>query len=156
MELEKVLAKYGLTMPQAPTKGGVYAPVKEFGENLAYMSGCGPNFSGGTAYAGKLGAEYTLEEGRQAARCVALNMLAVLEKELGSLTRVKRVVKILALVACTDDFYDQPMVANAASELFVEVFGEEAGLGARSAIGTNVLPGNIPVEIEMLIEVYPE
>jgi enamine deaminase RidA (YjgF/YER057c/UK114 family) len=156
LNLESTLAKYNLTMPAAPAKGGIYTPAREFGENLVYMSGCGPNFPGGTAYSGKLGREYTLEEGQQAARCCALNLLAVLQRDLGDLSRVKRIAKMLALVACADDFYDQPAVANGASQLLVDVFGEDIGLAARSAIGTNALPGNIPVEIELLIEVYPE
>ena len=156
MDIDGVLAKYGLTMPAAPVKAGVYAPVKEFGENLFYMSGCLPNLSGGTVYKGRLGREYTVEEGQQAARCCALNLLAVIQRDLGSLDRVKRIVKMLAMVACTEDFYEQPKVANGASQLLVDIFGEEAGLCARSAIGTNSLPANVPVEIELLIEVYPE
>jgi len=145
-----------ITLPTAPAKGGIYSPAREFGDNLVYLSGCGPNLVGEAPYAGKLGKEYSLEEGQQAARCCALNLLAVLQRELGDLGRVKRIAKVLALVACTDDFYDHPKVANAASQLFVDVFGEEVGLGARSAIGTNALPGNIPVEIELLIEVWPK
>jgi len=156
MNLESALAKHGLTMPQAPARGGVYTPAREFGENLVFLSGCGPNFAGETVYSGKLGKEYTIEEGQQAARCCALNLLAVIQRDLGNLDRVKRIVKTLALVACTDDFYDHPKVANGASELLVDIFGEEIGLAARSAIGTNALPNNIPVEIEILIEVYPQ
>jgi hypothetical protein len=156
MNLESTLAKHGLTLPPAPEKGGVYTPVREFGENLVYLSGCGPNFPGGTVWAGKLGKEYNIEDGQQAARCVALNMLAVMKRDLGDLSRVKRIVKILALVACTDDFYEQPQVANGASQFLADIFGDDIGLGARSAIGTNALPGNIPVEIEMLIEVHPQ
>jgi len=156
MDLDAALAKYDLIMPQAPAKGGVYTPAREFGESLVFLSGCGPNFAGGTVFAGKLGREYTLEQGQDAARRCALNLLAVIRRDLGCLCRVKRIVKMLAIVACTDDFYDHPKVANGASQLLVDIFGDEIGLGARSAIGTNALPGNIPVEIELLIEVNPK
>lgn len=155
MKLEETLQKYQMEMPNPPAKGGVYTPAKAFGDNLYYLSGCGPVINGKQLYTGKLGAEYTLEEGQQAARYCALNLLANLQTELGDLSRVKRIVKLLCLVSCTNEFYDQPQVANGCSQMFVDIFGEEIGSGARSAIGTNALPGNIPVEIEMLVEVYP-
>ncbi len=155
MDLKQALQKHNLTMPAAPSKGGVYTPAREFGENLCYLSGCGPNIPGGTVYTGKLGREYTVKEGQEAARCCALNLLAVLQRDIGDLSRVKRIVKMLALVASADAFFEQPQVANGASELLVDIFGEEAGCGARSAIGVNALPTNIPVEIELLIEMYP-
>ena len=155
MDFDKALGKHGLTLPHAPAKGGIYSPAKEFGEHFVYLSGCGPNIVGGTVYAGKLGREYNLEQGREAARCCALNLLAVLRDNLGRLGRIQRIVKMLGFVACADDFYDQPKVINGASELLVDIFGEQAGCGARSAVGTNALPGNIPVEIELLVELYP-
>ena len=154
MNLEKTLTQYGLAMPQPPEKGGLYEPVKAFGANLFYLSGCGPNLNGEKKYEGKIGREYTIEEGRQAARCCVLNLLAVLQKRLGSLNKVKRIVKLTVFVACADDFYSQPEVANGASGLLVEIFGAEAGCGARSAVGANALPFNIPVEIEALVEAY--
>lgn len=151
MNVYDQLKKLGITLPQAPAKGGIYSPVRVFG-SFAYCSGCGPDQNGVSFKKGKVGAEISLEEAQAAARGCLLNILAVIERELGDLNRVKSFAKMLAFVASSDDFYDQPMVANGASALLVEIFGEETGLPARSAIGVNVLPGNIPVEIEMLFE----
>jgi enamine deaminase RidA (YjgF/YER057c/UK114 family) len=152
VNLEETLKKYGLTMPDSPAKGGVYERVKEFGPNFCYLSGCTPTFNGEVRWTGKLGKELSVEQGQEAARYCALNLLANLKAQYGSLDKIKRIVKMLAFVAGTDDFYDQPKVANGASQFLVDVFGEEAGLCARSAIGVNVLPGNAPVEIELLVE----
>ena len=156
MNLEKTLANYNLTMPQPPVKGGLYEQAVCFGEKFIYLSGCGPNFAGDTAkvYAGKLGKDYTIEEGQEAARRCALNLLAVLQKKLGDLIKIKRIVKLTVFVACADDFYDQPKVANGASQLLIDIFGEKAGTGSRSAVGANALPSDIPVEIEMLVEIF--
>ena len=153
INLDNSLAKYGLTMPDPPAKGGIYEPAKEFGEKLIYLSGCGPSFNGEKKFAGKLGAEYTIEEGQEAARYCILNCLANLKEKIGDLGRVKNFVKMICFVAGTDTFYDQPKVANGGSQLLLDIFGEEKGLCARSAIGTNALPGNIPVEIELLVEI---
>jgi len=157
MEFDEKLIKLGLTIPQAPAKGGAYEPAKAFGENLYYLSGCGPNLNrdGAVVYAGVLGREYDVEAGRQAARCCALNLLAVFLRDVGDFSKIKSIVKMIAFVACTDDFYDQPKVADGASLLLAELFGSEAGRPARSAVGTNALPNNFPVEIELLIEVFP-
>ena len=152
VNLEKTLDKYGLVMPDPPKKGGIYEPVKEFGSNFCYLSGSTPTFNGELRYAGKLGRDISTEQGQDAARLCALNLLAHLKAKYGNLNKIKRIVKMLAFVASTDDFYEQPKVANGASELLAEIFGEEAGLCARSAIGVNVLPGNAPVEIELLVE----
>jgi enamine deaminase RidA (YjgF/YER057c/UK114 family) len=130
----------------------VYEPVKEFGDNLAYLSGCGPVINGQQLYTGKLGAEYTIEDGQAAARLCVLNLLANLKAALGDLGRVQRIVKMLCFVAGTNDFYQQPKVADGASNLLIEIFGEDIGRAARSAVGMPSLPGNIPVEIELLIE----
>ena len=146
------LQAMGITLPKAPPKGGVYAPVKLFGEKLAYVSGCGPDLNGVLFKTGKLGRELTLEEGQEAAKCCALNILALIHENVGDLNQVKTIAKTLGFVACEPDFYQQPQVINGASLFLEELFGTEIGLGARSAIGTNVLPGNIPVEIEILIE----
>lgn len=94
-----------------------------------------------------------MEEGRDAAKYCMLNLLANLRAHLGSLDRVKRIVKMLCFVAGTDTFYDQPKVANGASQLLEDLFGAETGRCSRSAVGVNALPGNIPVEIELLVEV---
>jgi enamine deaminase RidA (YjgF/YER057c/UK114 family) len=122
--------------------------------NLLYLSGHGPaKISDTTPVTGRCGQDLNLEQGREAARAVGLNMLATLRDQLGSLDKVKRLIKTLALVNSTADFFDHPKVINGYSELMAEVFGEEAGVGARSAIGTNALPGNISVEIEAIFEV---
>lgn len=155
INLEEILKKHNLSMPNPPAKGGVYKPVKEFGENLAYFSGCTPTFNGEIRFTGKLGGEISVEQGQEAARYCLLNLLANLKAVCGSLDKVKRVVKMLAFVSSVDTFYDQPKVANGASELLIEIFGEEAGCCARSAIGVNTLPGNAPVEIELLVELNP-
>jgi enamine deaminase RidA (YjgF/YER057c/UK114 family) len=152
LQLENALAKYGLTMPKPPAKGGIYEPVKEFGENLYYCSGCGPVYNGEQKFTGKLGAEYSIEQGQEAARYCILNLLANLQAKIGDLGKIKRIVKMICFVAGTDTFYDQPKVANGGSQLLIDVFGAEAGCCARSAVGMNALPGNIPVEIELLVE----
>ena len=152
VKLEEALKKYNLSMPNPPGRGGIYDPVKEFGPNFCFLSGCTPTFNGEDRWVGKIGKELTMEQGQEAARYCALNLLANLKEHFGGLERVKRIVKLLVFVAGSDDFFEQPKVANGASELFVEIFGEEAGRGARSAIGVYTLPGNAPVEIEMLVE----
>jgi enamine deaminase RidA (YjgF/YER057c/UK114 family) len=153
LNVEKTLEKYGLTMPAPPARGGVYEPVKEFGANFYYLSGCGPVFNGEPRFTGKLGAEFSVEQGQEAARYCILNLLANLKARIGSLDKVKRIVKMLCFVAGTDTFYDQPQVANGGSQLLLDIFGEDRGRCARSAVGMNALPGNIPVEIELLVEV---
>lgn len=152
MSIESRLTELGITLPPPPAKGGVYKPLVQTG-NLAYLSGHGPFLDDGSVMTGRVGDDVTLEEAQNVARQVGLNLLATIKAELGSLDRMGRLIKSLALVNCTDDFTDQPAVVNGFSNLFAEVFGEEAGIGARSAMGTNVLPGNIPVEIEIIIEV---
>ena len=150
MDVYAILKEKNITLPEPPPKGGVYAPCKISG-NLAYISGCGCIIDGCEA-AGKLGKDYTVEQGQVFARNCMLNILAVLQREIGDLNRVKNVVKILAFVASDDEFYQQPQVANGASGLLGEIFGQEIGIPARSAIGVNVLPGNLPVEIEAIFE----
>jgi enamine deaminase RidA (YjgF/YER057c/UK114 family) len=152
MDVYEVMKVFGIQLPKAPVPGGIYTPIREFGQNFAYTSGMGCNIEGGALYKGKIGQDLTLEQGQKAARCCMLNILSSLEKQIGDLNRVKKVVKVLAFVASSPDFYEQPKVVNAASQLLVDIFGEDNGKGARSAIGTNVLPGNIPVEIEVLFE----
>lgn len=141
----------GVTLPTPPARGGLYAPVLEFGDKLLYCSGCGPQIDG-TSIDGKLGQDLTVEQGQQAAYRCMLNLLANLEAKLGDLNRIKRFVKVLAFVNSADDFTMQPMVVNGGSQLLIDLFGEEGGLPARTAIGTNSTPGNIACEIEMLVE----
>jgi enamine deaminase RidA (YjgF/YER057c/UK114 family) len=145
------LKKLNLELPAPPPPGGVYVPVKQVG-NLLFTAGQGPTVDGKPIYTGKLGKDLTIEQGQEAAKVVALNMLSVLHQHLGDLNRIKNVVKLLGLVASAPGFGEQPRVVNAASQLLVDVFGEK-GRHARSAIGTNELPGNIPVEIEGIFEV---
>lgn len=151
INIEEKLKSLGYTLPEAPAKGGVYTPCREFGNGFAYVSGCGPSISGDTIV-GKIGDEVSFEDGQKAAINCMLNVLAVIKQQLGDLSRVKRFVKALVFVSSNNNFYDQPKVANAASNLLAEIFGDEIGTPARSAIGVNVLPGNISVEIEMLLE----
>ena len=133
---------------------GVYKPIVITG-NLAYLSGHGPLKPDKTLMTGRVGADLSLAEGKAAARQTGLALLATLKESLGSLERVFRIVKVLGMVNCASDFEDHPQVINGASELFAEVFGDDAGVGARSAVGMGSLPGNIPVEIEMIVELSP-
>ncbi len=140
-----------LSLPTAPPRGGVYNPVVIVG-NIAYVSGHGPYQGEGEYITGRVGEDLDLAAGRAAARQTALALLATLKSELGSLSRVKRVVKLLGMVNCTPDFQDHPKVINGCSELFGEIWGAEHGIGARSAVGMGSLPGNIAVEIEGIFE----
>ena len=147
------LVEKGITLPAPPPKGGVYTPVQEFGANLLYCSGCGPDLGNGNTVIGKLGRDLTLEEGQKAAYNCMLNLLANIESKIGDLNKIKRFVKVLAFVNSTDDFDYQPQVLNSGSNLLVELFGNESGCPARTAIGSNSLPGGIACEIEVLVEV---
>ncbi|MGN1367903.1 MAG: RidA family protein [Aristaeellaceae bacterium] len=151
MDVYAKLKEMNLTLPTAPAKGGVYSPAKRFAGNLVYISGCGPAV--GAPVSGKLGKEITVEEGIEHARNAMLNVLAVLEREIGDLNKVTNCVKLLVFVAGTDEFYQQPQVANGASGLLVSLYGDEKGAPTRSAIGLNALPGNIPVEVEGIFEI---
>ena len=153
MSAETRIAELGLELPPAPPKGGVYKPVVFTGE-LAYVSGHGPYQSDGSYLTGKLGVDLDVPAGQVAARQTGLALLATLRRELGSLDRVRRVIKLLGMVNATPEFGEHPQVINGCSELFLEVFGED-GVGARSAVGMGSLPGNIAVEIEAIIEVHP-
>jgi len=146
------LATAKIEIPETPPKGGIYTQAKEFGEGLVYLSGCGPDINGNTFKRGRVGSDLTFEEGQEAAKNCALNLLAVLKSAVGDLDRVKSFVKLLVLVSSDNGFYRQPETANAASQLLIDLFGDEIGCAARSAIGVNVLPDNIPVEIEAIVE----
>jgi enamine deaminase RidA (YjgF/YER057c/UK114 family) len=141
-----------LTLPPAPKPVAKYKTAVRVG-NMLYVSGHGPLKPDKTMITGKLGKDMNLEQGKAAARQVGLAILATVKDTLGSLDKVTRLVKTLGLVNCTDDFKDQPQVINGFSELMADVFGEDNGVGARSAIGTNSLPSNIAVEIECIFEV---
>ncbi|MCI0336100.1 MAG: RidA family protein [Acidobacteria bacterium] len=133
------------SLPPVPQPGGNYVHAVRTG-NLLFLAGKGVHVSG------KVGAEFTKEQAYQFARETGLILLAVMKQELGTLRRVKRVVKVLGMVNATPDFSDQPYVINGCSDLFVEVFGEN-GRHARSAVGMGSLPLGIPVEIEVIVEV---
>jgi enamine deaminase RidA (YjgF/YER057c/UK114 family) len=142
-----------LVLPVPPKPVAKYKTAVLVG-NILYVSGHGPaKLTDKTPVVGKVGGELTLEQGKVAARAVGMNILATVRATLGSLDKVKRLVKTLGLVNCVADFKDQPLVINGFSELMAEIFGEDVGVGARSAVGTNALPANIPVEIECIFEV---
>ena len=151
MSADAKIEELGLQLPPAPTPLGVYKPIVIVG-SLAYLSGHGPLQSNGTNIIGRVGEDLDVDAGKGAARQVGLALLSTMRNALGSLDRVKRIIKTLGLVNCTADFDQQPLVINGYSELMSDVFGADEGVGARSAIGTNSLPGNIPVEIEVIVE----
>ncbi len=152
MNPEEKLAELGLKLPPAPKPAGVYKPLIITG-NLAYVSGHGPLRTDGTLMTGQVGTDIDLEGGRAAARQVGLTILATLKEQLGSLNRVQRVIKLLGMVYATSDFLEHPQVINGCSELFVDVFGPDKGVGTRSAVGMGSLPGKISVEIEGTFEI---
>lgn len=151
MTADARLAELNLELPPAPKPGGVYQPVVRVG-NMLYVSGHGPLKPDKTLITGKVGVDLSEEEGYQAARQVGLAILATLKQNLGSLDRVKRLVKSLGMVNAASDFENHPAVINGYSNLMREIFGDEAGVGARSAVGMGSLPGNIAVEIEAIFE----
>ena len=120
--------------------------------NLLFMSGCGLRNLDGSSITGKVGADVTTEQGYEAARLVGLNMLANIKAVAGVLDKVKRVVKVLGMVNAAPDFKEHPKVINGYSDLMIEVFGEDAGKAARSAVGMGSLPSQIAVEVEMIVE----
>ncbi len=130
---------------------GVYKPCLIDGKYL-YVSGHGPFLNDKTLIIGRVGADLDIEEGKLAARQVGLTILSTIRTNLGSLDRVKRVIKVLGMVNCTADFEQHPYVINGCSELFSTIWGPDNGVGVRSAVGMGSLPGNIPVEIEALFE----
>jgi enamine deaminase RidA (YjgF/YER057c/UK114 family) len=152
MSAESQLIALKIELPPAPKPVGVYKPIVIAG-SMVYLSGHGPLRSDKTLVTGRLGLDMDVEAGYDAARLTGLGILSTLRGHLGSLDKVRRLVKLLGLVRCTDGFIQQPAVINGCSELFRDVFGEDAGVAARSAVGTNALPGGIAVEIEAIFEV---
>ncbi len=152
MSAEKRIIELKLELPPAPKPVAVYRPLVLV-NGLAYVSGHGPLKPDRSVITGRVGADLDLAGGKAAARQVGLAILATLRSELGSLDRVKRLIKTLGMVNSAPDFYDHPKVINGFSELMAEVFGTENGIGARSAVGMGPLPGNIAVEIEAIFEV---
>jgi enamine deaminase RidA (YjgF/YER057c/UK114 family) len=142
-----------LTLPEAPKPVAKYKTAVLVG-NMLYVSGHGPaKLDAKSPVTGKVGSDLTLEQGKESARLVGLNILSTVRNTLGSLDKVKRLVKTLGMVNCPSDYKDQPQVINGFSELMADVFGEENGVGARSAVGMGSLPNNIAVEIECIFEV---
>ncbi len=148
---EDNFAALGLTLPPAPKPLGVYKPGLKV-DHFYYVSGHGTVQTDGSLIIGRIGVDLDIEEGKLAARQVGLAILATLKAQLGSLNRIKRVIKVLGMVNATDDFLRHPYVINGCSELFAQVWGEENGIGVRSAVGMGSLPDNIPVEIEAVFE----
>jgi enamine deaminase RidA (YjgF/YER057c/UK114 family) len=153
MTPEGRLSALKLDLPPAPKPVAVYRPLVVAG-SFAYVSGHGPLNSDRSLMTGRIGSECDIEFGKVAARQTGLAILATLRESLGSLDRVKRVIKVLGMVNCTAEFTDHPRVINGCSELFRDVFGEDNGVGARSAVGMGSLPGNISVEIEAIFELH--
>ena len=152
-EIENRLNELGYQLTE-PRRSGVgnFVPAVRTG-NLVYTAGTGPGLpDGGLLHVGKLGGDVTIEQGYDCARQTMLNLLSNLKGEIGDLDKVKRVVKLLCMVNATPDFTNTPQVANGASDLLVSLFGER-GQHARSAVGMSTLPGNMPIEIEMIVEV---
>jgi enamine deaminase RidA (YjgF/YER057c/UK114 family) len=148
---EAKIAELGITLPEPPKPAGTYVPYVITG-NLLYVSGNGPRTPSGEFKRGKVGLDLTVDEANAHARLVGITILGIVKKALGSLDRVKRVVKLLGMVNAVPEFTDHPRVVNGCSDLFVEVFGE-AGRHARSAVGMGSLPNQITVEIEAIFEI---
>jgi len=151
MEVEARLAELGLTLPKPPQPVGAYLPSQQVGD-LLFLSGTTCYVDGGLLYTGRLGAELTVEQGYAAARQTALNLLSVIKATLGDLDLVERIVKLNGYVNSAPDFDRQPAVINGASDLLEKVYGER-GKHARTSIGVSDLPGHIPVEIEMVVQI---
>ncbi len=147
----EILNRLGLHLPPAPAPKGVYKPCLQHG-NLLYLSGHGPVLPDGSLMIGRVGQDMDMDKGKEAARQVGLTMLATIQQYLGSLNSIKRVIKVLGMVNCTPDFEKHPYVINGCSELFAAIWGDENGIGVRSAVGMGSLPDNIPVEIEAIFE----
>lgn len=148
---ESTLAELGVTLPAVPTPDGAYVPTVRTG-NHVYCSGQVPARDGAMMATGRLGAEVDVATGQACARQCAINLIAALKGEVGDLSKVKRIVKLVVFVAAAPDFTEHPEVGNGASEFVAEVFGD-AGLHARSAIGMASLPRGVPVEVELIAEV---
>lgn len=155
MTNEQRFAALNVDLPPAPKAIGLYKPLLVVGD-LAHTSGHGPLTPEKTLITGRVGDELSVEEGYQAARQTGLAILATLRAELGSLDRVQRLVKTLGLVRATPDFTDHPAVINGFSELMRDVFGDDAGVSARSAVGAVSLPAGMSVEVEAVFQVTPE
>jgi len=155
MDNESRFSALNVVLPPAPEPKGVYTPLLRVG-NFIYISGHLPVKNDGSLQRGKIGQDIDQEAGKLAARQAGLTILATLIANLGSLNRIKRVIKVFGMVNATTDFEKQPFVINGCSELLVEVFGRVNGIGVRSAVGVGSLPENVPVEIEAIFELNEE
>src|SRR5512135_2025934 len=151
MTIAERLTELGITLPPVRNPAANYVGAVTTG-NLVFVSGHGPYNADGTLIAGKIGRDLTVEEGYESARVTMLACLATLQAEIGSLDRVRRIVKLLGMVNCTEDFDQHPQVINGASDLLVQIFGE-AGRHARSAVGMQMLPFNIATEVVRVVEI---
>lgn len=149
MNADLKLSELNLQLPPAPKPAGVYKPALVVG-TLVYVSGHGPLKADGTLMKGKVGADLDADEAKLAARQVGLAILATLKAHFGSLNSIARVIKVLGMVNATPDFERHPYVINGCSELFASIWGNDLGIGVRSAVGMGSLPDNIPVEIEAM------
>ena len=151
MSAEENFKATGLILPEPPKPIGIYKTYIIV-DKLLYVSGHGPWKEDGTIIKGRVGEDMSMEEGKLAARQVGLSILSTLQFNLGSLDKIKRVVKVLGMVSCVPSFEKHPFVINGCSELFAQVWGQDNGIGVRSAVGMGSLPDNIPVEIEAVFE----
>ncbi|HRI20412.1 MAG TPA: RidA family protein [Panacibacter sp.] len=151
MTPDENFAALNLELPPAPTPLGVYKPFLIDG-NHCYVSGHGPLLADKSFIIGRIGVDMNMDEGKAAAQQVGLAILATLKQNLGSLNKIKRVIKTLGMVNCESNFERHPYVINGCSELFAKVWGSDNGVGVRSAVGMGSLPDNIPVEIEVMFE----
>lgn len=149
---EAVLREKNIVLPECAVPGASYVPCVRTG-NLLFVSGQGTVFNGKRLFVGRVGADRTPEEGRQAARVCGLNLLAQMRAFLGTLERVQRVVNLRGYVNSAADFFEQPSVVNGASDLMLDVFGPERGRHSRTAIGVSALPNNITVEVDAVVEI---
>ena len=150
---EQRFEQTGLTLPPPPKPVGVYKPFLIDGNHL-YVSGHGPLKDDGSLIKGRIGDTIDLEKGKEAAQQVGLAILSTIKNNIVSLNKIKRVIKVLGMVNCVSDFEKHPYIINGCSELFKKVWGDEGGVGVRSAVGMGSLPDNIPVEIEAIFELY--
>ncbi|WP_276388650.1 RidA family protein [Eudoraea chungangensis] len=148
----KRIETLGLVLPPAPPPAGLYRPILVI-DNFLYVSGQGPMQTDGTLITGRVGDDLNLGQGKLAAEQVGLTMLSTIQTHFGDVDRIKRVVKVLGMVNSTPDFGQHPLVINGFSELMADIFGNEMGVGVRSAVGM-MLPGNIPVEIEAMFQLH--
>lgn len=151
IDYDKKLKELGIELIPATKPIANYVKAVRTG-NLLFLAGHGPSLTDGTVMTGKLGQNYTVEQGYQAARQTAISLISTLKNEVGDLNKVKRIVKVLGMVNCTPEFTDQPKVMNGCSDLLVQVFGEK-GKHARSAVGMNALPLGMAVEVEIIVEI---